>query len=120
MNTLVLREGCEHCEKLSAETLSEFDVITIPRYTGLGDYVADIIHRITGITPCPACTRRRVWLNKRFPNKRVNPVCRKLMLRILHETRTKAMFPFVIGHYTGRIYEYDQFRRIQLQRADVQ
>ena len=39
---------------------------------GLGDTVASLIHRLTGITPCEGCKRRAAWLNKRFPYRKGN------------------------------------------------
>lgn len=37
---------------------------------GLGDTVANVIHAVTRIRPCPDCERRRKWLNRKFPYKK--------------------------------------------------
>ena len=34
---------------------------------GLGDVIAAVIRKTTGIKPCPGCERRKAWLNKKFP-----------------------------------------------------
>lgn len=37
--------------------------------TGLGDTIANLIHRYLHLTPCSACQRRRRMLNRIFPYK---------------------------------------------------
>ena len=106
MKTLILKAGCSHCAD-AQHGVQRFDkVVTLPRFTGLGDVVAYIIHALTGITPCPGCTRRRSRLNKWFPLSRATPTQQKLMNRILDETPHGAQFPFVLDSETGRITPY--------------
>lgn len=49
--------------------LDEGSLIDDAVETGLGDTVANLIHRYLHLTPCSACQRRRRTLNRIFPYK---------------------------------------------------
>lgn len=63
-----------HCEVCGAELVATCDDCVRNFYAehqhthyGLGDVVAMGIKSLLGIKPCPACERRRGWLNKQAP-----------------------------------------------------
>jgi len=69
VTVVFVREGCSTCKNLYLDTTGTTTtyIITLPRFLGLGDFVAYIIHLFTRIKPCVGCVRRKNWLNKVFP-----------------------------------------------------
>jgi len=66
------REGCNRCECVKVHMYgsvgyslpSSVVMIKVPRWLGLGDWLADMIHLFTRIKPCKGCIRRKHWCNR--------------------------------------------------------
>ena len=93
---LMARDGDSECQQVAIEYLGgqakykNIQLVVVPRWLGLGDFIKDLIYYFTRIRPCAKCRQRQLWLNKCFP-------WRKDILDLLPDYMwVEAIYPFVI------------------------